>query len=179
MIRRAQGIGGGARRVRSTVGQRRPEHGSPPGRLGAVAIAVAVVMVAGGCGSGSSTGADQRRSQYCARSAEIGALDVLADPAPDVVKRDLEQLLSLTRAAARVAPREILADARAAVRAQERFNAIYATHDWQPEPANLDPSFIALANGPTLAAVYLRLERYQNRRCEPASIPAPASVEPA
>jgi len=135
------------------------------------------MLALGSCAS-SSDGRATPAKAYCARVAEIGALDVLADPSPPVVRRDLEHLLSLTRAAAEVAPATIRADARAAASAQAHFNAIYASHGWRPEPTTTDPEFIALAGNQELANTYFRLERYQLRTCDDTT-PAPRSVAPA
>jgi hypothetical protein len=119
---------------------------------------------------------DTQASPYCARVAEIDSLDLLADPAPDKVHTDLEQLLALTRRAAAVAPAAIRDDMHAAVDAQVRFNAVYAAHGWDRTATQRAPEFLALAGDPHLAEVYTRLERYQLREC-PVTTPHP-SVKP-
>jgi hypothetical protein len=136
------------------------------------------VLALGACES-SSDGRTSASERYCARVAEIGALDVLADPAPAAVRRDLEHLLVLTRRAAQVAPGAIRADAMAAARAQARFNRLYARHGWRPQPTITDPEFIAFAANPALAATSLRLERYQLRTCDDTTRTTPRSVAPA
>ena len=122
------------------------------------------------CGSEDDTAA----SSYCARIADINALDLLADPTPPAVQADLEQLLALTRRAAAVAPGEIRADMREAVDAQVEFNALYESHGWDPVPTQRDPAFIALAGDPHLADVYTRLERYELRSC-PSTVQQPVA----
>ena len=131
-------------------------------------MAFGAVVAGGGCGASDSEAAGGRAAAYCGSIAEIAALDLLADPTPAAVKSDLEHLLTLTRRAASVAPTEIRSDAGAAASAQDQFNALYAAHDWQTDPTNLDPAFIALSDDPALGALYLRLERYQNRTCSNA-----------
>lgn len=126
------------------------------------------------CGGGD----DATASPYCARIADIDALDLLADPSPPQVRNDLGQLLALTRRAAAVAPSEIRRDAREAVDAQVEFNALYERHGWDPTAAQRDPDFIALAGDAHLAEVYTRLERYEVRACPTAPAPHP-SVAPA
>lgn len=121
---------------------------------------------------------DAAASPYCRRIAEINGLDLLADPTPAAVQDDLEQLLALTRRAARVAPDEIADDLREAVTAQVRFNELYAKHGWDPTLAQQDPDFVALASDPHLAEVYTRLEHYEVRECPGDPSPRP-SVAPA
>jgi hypothetical protein len=144
-----------------------------------LAAAVACCLLGGllvaGCGSSGSSAA----SAYCDRVADIESLDLLADPAPAHVEHDLEHLLTLTRRAADVAPDAIRADARAAVHAQQRFNALYAAHGWQRDPTSSDPEFLALAGDPHLAEVYVRLERYQIRACHGGGNEEPTTVAPA
>jgi hypothetical protein len=135
--------------------------------------AVALGLLAG-CG-----GADgDTASPYCARIADINALDLLADPTPPAVQHDLEQLLALTRRAATVAPAPIRGAMREAVDAQVRFNALYKSHAWDPTTTQRDPEFIALAGDPHLADVYTRLERYELASCRSAPAVRP-SVAPA
>lgn len=133
-------------------------------RVRLLAAAVVGAAVLGGlpaCGGGDDTAS----SPYCARIADINALDLLADPTPPAVQHDLEQLLALTRRAASVAPTEIRADMREAVDAQVEFNTLYESHGWDPAPTQRDPAFIALAGDAHLAHVYTRLERYEVRSC--------------
>jgi hypothetical protein len=131
-----------------------------------VATVVAAIILGGfvgaGCGSSDSSSATDA---YCARIAQVGARDLLSDPAPTQVRHDLTMLLDLTRRAAAVAPDEIRSDAREAASAQARFNALYAAHGWQRRPTLTDPAFQSLAGDQHLAAVYTRLERYQIKSC--------------
>ena len=117
-------------------------------------------------------------SPYCARIADINALDLLANPAPTAVQHDLEQLLALTRRAAAVAPERIHRDMREALDAQVRFNALYQSHGWDPTATQRDPEFIALAGDAHLADVYTRLERYELASCRSSPAVHP-SVAPA
>ena len=141
--------------------------------LAAVLASAAALGALSACG-----GDDSAASPYCARIADINDLDLLADPHPSAVHDDLGQLLALTRRAAAVAPAAIRADVREAVDAQERFNALYESHGWDPTTTQADPAFIALAGDQHLAAVYTRLERYELKSCpgEPSVRP---SVAPA
>ena len=77
-------------------------------------------------------------------------------------------MLRLTRRAARVSPSSIKADAMAAVVAQEKFNGIFASHDWDFSITNLDPAFTELSVAIEISGVYLRLEEYRARVCAPA-----------
>jgi hypothetical protein len=144
-------------------------------RLLAVALAGAAAL-----GAVSACGGDDviASSSYCARIADINALDLLADPAPPAVQDDLGQLLALTRRAAEVAPTEIRAAMREAVDAQVEFNALYESHGWDPVSTQRDPAFIALAGDQHLADVYTRLERYEVRSCPDVPIEQPI-VAPA
>lgn len=147
-----------------------------PRRVIAVAVLLLLmVTLAAGCGSSGTSPS----AAYCGRLAEISDLDLLSDPAPTAVQHDLEQLLTLLRRAAADAPRAIRADARAAAQAQVHFNALYAAHGWRPDPTNVDPAFIALAEDAHLGQVYFRLERYQIRTCHDRGEPAPPTVAPA
>ena len=115
-------------------------------RVRLLAAAVVGAAVLGGlpaCGGDDDTAS----SPYCARIADINALDLLADPTPPAVQHDLEQLLALTRRAASVAPTEIRADMREAVDAQVEFNTLYESHGWDPAPTQRDPAFIAIRCG--------------------------------
>lgn len=135
--------------------------------LGAVMIAAAATVLTG-CGGGDGEAAPRgRTARYCAIQDRFAGLDLLDDAAPAAVRSDLRDLLTLTRRAARQAPAGIRADAEAAVVAQERFNALYAAHGWDPDATNRDREFIAFANSPELGALYLRLEAYQSRECGP------------
>jgi hypothetical protein len=138
-----------------------------------LAGAVALGLFAG-CGGDDGNAA----SPYCARIADINALDLLADPAPTAVQHDLDQLLAVTRRAAAVAPARIRSDMREAVDAQVRFNALYESHGWDPTTTQRDPEFIALAGDPHLADVYTRLERYELASCRSSPAVHP-SVAPA
>ncbi len=148
----------------------------PSRRVGPVALIlrhlVATGVVAAVAFGGSAVGAAGREDRipasardYCRIEARINDLDVLSSTKPKRVAADLARLLALTGRAALVAPLAIHADAWAAVEAQQRFNDLYARNGWQPEPTNLDPDFVALADDPALAGVYLRLEQFQNRVC--------------
>ena len=125
------------------------------------ACVIACGLVGAGCGSSTPSATDA----YCAQVAEVGALDLLSNPAPKVVRHDLQRLLALTRAQAAVAPAAIRADAREAAHAQVRFNALYAAHGWHRHATLTDPAFQALAADRHLAAVYTRLERFQIEVC--------------
>lgn len=134
-------------------------------------VAVVLATLVAGCGA-SGPGADAtagrgRVARYCEVQARFGELDLLSDTDPDAVRSDLRALLALTRRAARVAPRDIRADAEAAVSAQERFNGFYSANAWDPDATNRDRGFIAFANSPELGALYTRLEDYQSRVCGP------------
>jgi hypothetical protein len=148
----------------------------------AVATVVACVALSGllgaGCGSSGPSGSSAADA-YCSRIARIGALDLLSDPAPTAVRRDLAELLHLTRRAAAVAPDGIRADARAAARAQVRFNAVYAAHGWDRHATLTDPAFLALSSDRHLAAIYTRLERYQIKTCHDDDGGEPPTVAPA
>lgn len=117
-------------------------------------------------------------SPYCERIGELSDLDLLADPTPAAVQRDLEGLLALTRRAAAVAPEEIRADMREAVDAQVRFNQLYESHGWDPATTQRDPEFIAFAGDAHLAEVYTRLEHYEVRECPHAASTRP-TIAPA
>jgi hypothetical protein len=141
----------------------------------AVALACAVALgLLAACGGDDGDTA----SAYCARIADINALDLLADPTPPAVQHDLEQLLALTRRAAAVAPERIRGDMHEAVDAQVRFNVLYAAHGWDPTTTQRDPEFVALAGDPHLADVYTNLERYELASC-PRTPAEPPSVAPA
>ena len=129
-----------------------------------VLVGTAVGVIGVGAAVAAPSAASARA--YCRVEARIADLDVLGDTHPARVRTDLRHLLALTDRAARVAPFEIDADAWAAVDAQRRFNAVYAANGWRPEPTNQDPVFLALADDPTIAAAYLRLEQYQRRVCD-------------
>jgi hypothetical protein len=142
--------------------------------VAALFLCAAAVGGLAACGNDDGTAA----SPYCARIADINALDLLANRAPAAVEADLEHLLALTRRAAAVAPGEIRADMREAVDAQVQFNALYRAHGWDPTTTQKDPEFVALANDPHLADAYTHLERYELRACPKTPAPHP-SVAPA
>lgn len=141
------------------------------GRMAAGLIGVGVLGASlVGCGSSGADAGSRptgRVERYCTTQARFGELDLLSDPDPIAVRADLWELLALTRRAARDAPREIRADAKAAVAAQVRFNGYYAANAWDPEVTNRDRDFIAFANSPELGALYVRLEDYQSQVCGP------------
>ena len=135
--------------------------------LGAFGVVLATSLVGLGAVPTSVSAAPLPSARaYCKVEARIGDLDVLASTRPARVRVDLTKLLDLTTRAARVAPREIHADAWAAVDAQRRFNELFARHGWRPAPTNLDPDFVALADDPALGGVYQRLEQFQRRTCD-------------
>lgn len=128
-------------------------------------VAALCVCLAGCAVADDQTQPIGRVGRYCATQERFGELDLLSDPDPEAVREDLRELLALTRRAARDAPREIRADAEAAVTAQVRFNGYYAANAWDPDVTNRDRDFIAFANSPELGALYVRLEAYQSRVC--------------
>jgi hypothetical protein len=143
----------------------------------AVAVVVACIALSGLVGAGCDSPGSSASDAYCARIARIGELDLLADPAPAAARHDLTELLRLVRQAAKVAPDAIRDDARAAARAQVRFNAQYAAHDWDRHATLTDPEFQALSSDRHLAQVYTRLERYQVDNCRGGD--EPATIAPA
>ena len=131
-------------------------------------VAVAVLTTAcADAGSGRDASPAGRVARYCETLRGFAELDLLFDETPERVRSDLDELLALTKRAARLAPQAIRADAEAAVAAQERFNALYAANGWDPEATNRDREFIAHANDPELGALYVRLQDYQTRVCGP------------
>ena len=143
------------------------------------AATILACVVLGGLVTTACGSSDSATSAYCEEVAKVDALDVFSDPAPASVERDLVRLLALTPSEARVAPRSIRDDARAAAKAQVQFNALYRAHGWHAKATVTDPAFIALAGDQDLAKVYFRLERYQIRTCHDDGTPAPASPAPA
>jgi hypothetical protein len=134
---------------------------------GVVAVVAALAASCGGGGAEPVPGAAAPSARYCETVARFADLDLLVDEDPAAVRDDLRDLLALTRAAARVAPRAVRADADAAVTVQRRFNALYASHGWDPEATNRDPEFIAYANSPEVGSLYVRLQDYQRLTCGP------------
>ena len=130
-------------------------------------MGLVLLIGASACAGAGSDAAAPRgpTARYCAVQAEFAELDLLYDNDPVEVRKDLRALLALTRKAARTAPPAVRDDARAAVEIQQRFNALYATHGWDPDATNRDEEFIAFANSAEVGALYLRLEAFQSERC--------------
>ena len=125
-------------------------------------------LAVGGLGAGCSSSSTSAPSPYCQTVNRLDSLDLFSDVSSSAIKSGLAEMLRLTRRAARVSPSSIQADAMAAVVAQEKFNGIFASHDWDFSITNLDPAFTELSVAIETSGVYLRLEEYRARACAPA-----------
>lgn len=125
-------------------------------------------LAVGGLGAGCSSSSPSAPSPYCQTVNRLDSLDLFSDVSSSAIKSGLNKVLRLTRRAARVAPYSIKDDATAAVVAQEKFNGIFASHDWDFSTTNLDPVFTELSVAIETSGVYLRLEEYRARACAPA-----------